>query len=574
MISNNYFTENKDLLLQFEELTDWKEIALACEGKDFSDAKKFKKSGNNNFALAPNNAEEARSFYKATLESMGELVGNEIAPKAQEMEAIGLKLENGQVIFPEDYIRQFNAFNDAGLVPYSIGREFGGLNLPASVSVMYQEILSRANLSFYMMIGLLNLGKQIEYFGSENQKNIYLTKMAAGDYMGAMALTEPDYGSDLQNIMTRAEKMEDGTYKINGVKQFLSQACGLGDRPCIILTLARTGKPGSGGRGVSLFIVKSTDVEIAKLEHKMGIKCSPTCQVVFNDTPAEIIGKEGFGLVKYAMSMMNDARLSVGSLGVGLATASYYEAKKYASERKQFGKMIMEIPAVRRLLDGMEREITAMRLLVGEAARSVDLHVHEIQRNNENGNKNEEVKRWEKLAALFTPMAKYYCSENGVRCCYDGIQVHGGVGYSEEYDVARIYRDARILTIYEGTTQLQVVAAIGGVISGMAPNGFLRGYFESEMGKISPSEKFKELYRILENAVRIYKAGKPDLKDIYSFEVVDIATRTLCSLLYERAVLRASAASQKAMQEKNAIYNIENLAICKGHLYRLEQFLQ
>ena len=577
MIQNNYFTDNADLMLYFNELVEWDEIVRAYEGDDFADAQKYKETGDEHLAFAPSSVDEAVEFYRATLESLGELTGNEVAQRARSMDQTGLKYDAGRVIFPEDSLTLFQMFRDAGLIPYNIKRQYGGLGMPASVNGIYNEILTRGDTAFTMTLALLNLAKIVVRYGTEEQKQSFVTRMAAGEFTGAMALTEPNYGSDLSNVRTKAVKQSDGTYRLSGTKRFISQGCGIGETPCILLTLARTGTPTSGARGLSLFIVKSTDVQIAGIEHKMGIHASPTCEVVFEDSPAEIVGEEGFGLTRYSMGMMNDARVTVAALGVGIGNAAYFEGLKYATEREQFGKTIDQIPAVKRMLDHMRREIFAMRLLTGEAARAVDLYLHRQMRMEKSGmaerdiRKDEDIRHWDKTASLFTPLSKYYCSETGVTLASEGMQIHGGSGYTEEYDVARIYRDSRINTVYEGTTQLQVVAAIGGITAGMSANGFFRKYINDELARFSASDGLKELLAMLEHAITTYRSIEDGaVRDGNAFEVVEVATRFLCCLLFERALDRASEASRAQIRPLYRQYMIDSVAIAQADTYRLK----
>ena len=576
MIQSNYFTDNADLITFFDELVDWSEIVQAAEGADFRDAGKYRETQEERYALAPGTLQEAIEFYRSTLVSAGELAGTLIAQKAQAMDRTGLKLEDGKVTVPAEAIECFEKLNEAGLVPYKTSRASGGLGLPGVMHALIGEILARADVSFCMTIGLLNVAEVLNRYGTPDQREQYAAKMTAGQYMGAMALTEPNYGSDLRNVGTRAVRQEDGSYLLTGTKRFISQACGLGDRPAIILTLARTGEPGSGARGLSMFIVKSTDVEIAGIEKKMGIHTSPTCEVVYENSPGALIGEEGYGLTRYAMSMMNDARISVAALGVGIASGAYFEARKYASEREQFGKTIDRIPGVRRMLDEMEREIVAMRLLSGEGARAIDNHVHATVRLEEEGmsereiRKDESLRHWDRLAALLTPLAKYYCSEMGCACASLGVQIHGGAGYTEEYDVARIYRDSRITTVYEGTTQLQVVASIGGITTGLSPQGFLRKYLNEEMGAFPASPDLKRLVELLEESVRVYKdVQEPAIRDAIAFEVMEVAARVINSLLIERAAARVAPSQRERYAQMSNEYNIDSLAICEGNLIRL-----
>lgn len=576
MILGNFFTENKDLSEQFHSIIDWNEIVCNFEG-GFEDAKEYAQSGKEELAMAPNNKEDAIEFYRSSLESIGELVGKEIAPLAREMEEVGLKFNQGKVTFPEPMKLAVQKIVDAGLLPYSISRRLGGLGMPGIVQVIISDIISRADASLGITIGCMNLAETVERFGSKDMVEEYVPKMARGELCGAMALTEPNYGSDLPNIQTRAVQSEDGTWKLTGTKRFITHGCGFGDIPSIILTLARTGSPTSGAKGLSFFLVKSEDVEVASIEKKMGLHCSPTCEVVYDNTPGILIGKEGYGLVKYSMAMMNTARLSIAAQAMGIAQASYEEARKYASEREQFGKSIQKIPAVKKMLDSMEREITGMRSALLEAARSIDLYHWRSERMKHEGKedreirKDEAVRKWEKLAGIFTPVTKYYITEVANRISYDALQIHGGSGYTEDYDVSKLFRDVRITNIYEGTTQLQVVGAIGGIVSGMSQTGLLRAYLEEESSLISVSGEWTKNYKIFQDIVTSFQGQKDsDHRDSLAFEVVESFARTWIGLLMERNANRVDGESREWRKKLSVAYNKESLSILTANSIRLK----
>lgn len=577
MIQNNYFSDNEDLTLQFEKIMSWNDIIDTYEN-GFEDAKSYQKDGNERLAMAPSNHQEAVDFYRTILESTGEIAGKEIAPKAQVMDHTGLKFNSGKVTFPDEMVACMKSVKEAGIMPYSITRHYGGLGLPVTAQVMMMETISRADAAFAIAMGCVNLGETIESFASDEMIEEWVPQMAAGDLWGAMALTEPNYGSDLQNVRTKAEKGADGTWRITGTKRFITHGCGFGDTPAVILTLARTGGPESGGRGLSFFLVKGQDVEIAGIEKKMGLHISPTCEVVYDNSPALLIGEEGKGLVKYAMGMMNGARLSIAAQSMGIASAAFYEAKKYASERVQFGKTIDKIPAVAKMLEGMEREIIAMRCLLLEAATSVDMYHWRKHRLAHEGmadrdvRRDEQVKKWEKLADLFTPLSKYYTSELTNKLAFDAVQIHGGAGYTEEYDVARIYRDARITNIYEGTTQLQVVAAIGGVVSGMTPSGHLRAYIDETLKGFEPSTMLKRNFEIFEEIVRAYREiSEGEQKDALAFEVVESAARYINGLLLERSIDRLVKQGENVDRRRQLVdgYNRDSFAMLTANLVRV-----
>ncbi|RHX84581.1 acyl-CoA dehydrogenase family protein [Leptospira stimsonii] len=576
MIETNYFSDNADLQENFQTIVDWKEIIDGFEG-DFEDQKEYQKNGKEELAMAPGSYEDALEYYKSILESGGEIAGKQIAPLAKDMDVEGLKYSSGKVTFPEAMVKGINQVKDAGILPYSIGRHHGGLGIPATVQTMMMEMFSRADGSFAITLGCLNLAETIERFGSPEMVEEYVPKMARGELFGAMALTEPNYGSDLPNLQTKAIKDANGVWRLTGAKRFITHGCGFEGIPAVILTLARTGTPTSGARGLSFFLVKSSDVFIAGIEKKMGLHCSPTCEVVYENSPGILIGEEGYGLVRYSMAMMNGARLSIAAQAMGIATAAYMEAKKYASEREQFGKTIQNIPAVRKMLSAMDREIAGMRAILLEASRSIDLYHWKSERLKLKGadeketRKDETIRKWEKLANLFTPLSKYYITELANKIAYDGLQIHGGAGFTYDYDISRIYRDVRITNIYEGTTQLQVVAAIGGIVSGMSAKGHLRQYFEEEFSKISASSLLIENKETFEKIVEAYTSVEnSSLRDEVAFEVVESTARILIGLLLERSAsrLKGETKDKKALLARE--YNLESKAILASNKIEIE----
>ncbi len=575
MIAANYFTSNEDIIRHFDKIINWKELIDNYEN-NFQDAEDYKKTGNERLSLAPTNYEEALDYYKSSLDTAGDLAGNELSQQVRDIEKTGLKYDNGKVIFPEQMIKAVEKVKEAGILPYSISRHMGGLGLPFTVQSIAMELSARADAAFSIAIGCFNLAETIEKYASKEMVEKYVPLLAEGKLCGAMALTEPNYGSDLPNVQTKAVKNADGQWTVTGTKRFITHGCGFGDIPSVILTLARTGTPTSGARGLSFFLVHSKDVHIASIEKKLGLHCSPTCEVVYENSPAELIGEEGMGLVKYSMGMMNTARLSIAAQSLGIATAAYYEGKKYASERVQFGKLIQEIPAVKKMLQNMERELYAMRCLLYEAGRSVDLYLWRSEHLKHSGRSEKEVKRdeqislWEKLANLFTPMSKYYISETANWMASNAIQIHGGSGYTEDYDVAKIYRDARITNIYEGTTQLQIVACIGGIVAGLTPKGNLRTYIDLELGKFKASERLLEVKNSLEKIYTVYSEKKDSgYRDTYAFEMVESATRFINGLLLERSASRLEGEEKNYRLKLADDYNKDSLAILAGNLVKV-----
>ncbi len=577
MIESNYYNDNPDLQTQVSAILDWSEIVEAYE-LGFADHAEYKKSGDERLAFAPSTVDEAVQNYKMIFESVGDVFGGYVSQRSAEMDHQGLKYANGKVTFPPAMLECFDKTVEAGLHPYSMNRKYGGLGLPAVAQCIQMEIMSRADAAFSIALGCVNLAETIERFGSESMVETWVPKMAQGAVCGAMALTEPNYGSDLSNIQTKAVKGEDGVWRLTGAKRFITHGCGLGDRPSVILTLARTGTPTSGAKGLSFFLVKSSDVFIAGIEKKMGLHCSPTCEVVYDNSPGELIGRESFGLIRYAMGMMNAARLSIAAQAMGIATAAYYEGRKYASERAQFGKQIEAIPAVKKMLNRMEREVIAMRCLLYEAARTVDMYTWRLHHMEHSGaadkdiKNNETIRKWNKLADFFTPLAKYYTSEMCNSVAFDALQIHGGSGYTEDYDVSRIYRDARITNIYEGTTQLQMHACIGGITAGMSATGFLRAYIDEETAKFKSSPQLLQLRDMFEQVANAYRDIKDaELKDTYAFEAVESGARYLNTMLLERSASRLEPGAREERLKLSRAYFVDSLAIMQANLIKMQE---
>ncbi|TGL34742.1 acyl-CoA dehydrogenase [Leptospira koniambonensis] len=577
MIANNYFTDDEDLKLIFEHLIDWASIVKSTEGEEFFEHELYKKTNNPRYEMAPSSVEEAVELYRSSLESLGEFFGKDVSQLSSVMDKKHLRYENGKVIFPDETTSVYEKFRDTGLMPFSISREAGGLGLPGTISAFYGMVMARADVSFCMTVALLNLAQIVSRYGTEEQIENFAAKAATGETLFAMSLTEPDFGSDLNNVRTTAVKMEDGSYRLNGTKRFISQGCGLGPYPSSLLTLARTGN--GGARGLSVFLVKSEDVTVAGIETKMGIHASPTCEIVYENSHGELLGQEGLGLTRYTTGMTNFMRLGSAACGPGSAAGAYYESQKYAEERQQFGKAIGEIPAVAEMLHKIQREVNAMRLLTFETARVVDMYQHHqirLEKANKEDReirKDERVKKWGNLATVLTPISKYYCSEEGHKCAGLAIQIHGGAGYTEDYDVARIFRDSRINTIYEGTSQIHVRIAVGAIVAGMSGEGNFKKYLESIKADVkSPSKYLNEQAQIFEDAISKFKSIEDDqAKERVAENLMIITSRYLCSMLYEKAVAKLKQTNQFDRWSKDCrAFVIDSTAISKACIYRIE----
>lgn len=464
----NFFSDNKNLLFHLQN-ADMERIVNLKE-RNFLDAESYLE--------APASYEEAMENYKLVLEIVGEIAADLIAPNAESVDAEGPKVVNNEIHYASGTLQNHNALRDAGLYGMALPRKYNGLNFPYLPYVMAAEIISRADAGFANIWGLQDCASTICEFGSEEQKEQFLPRIHAGATC-SMDLTEPDAGSDLQSVRLKATFDEEANcWRLNGVKRFITN----GDAD-IKLVLARSEEGTDDARGLSCFLYdrKSNAVKIRRIENKLGIKGSPTAEIVFDNAPAQLVGNRRFGLIKYVMSLMNGARLGVGAQSVGLAEAAYQEALSYAKQRKQFGNAIISFPQVYEMLALMRAKIDAIRTLLYETTRFVD-HYKALENIAKERSltveEKTELKENQKCADFYTPLLKLISSEYANQIAYDSIQVHGGSGYMKEYACERLYRDARILSIYEGTSQLQVVAAIRGVT-----NGFFLQKIESYLSK-------------------------------------------------------------------------------------------
>ena len=412
------------------------------------------------YDYAPIDFEDAIDSYDKVLEIIGEVCAETVAPNAEGVDHEGPKVVDGAVEYASGTRENIKAMNDAGLMGMAMPRRYGGLNFPVTPYIMAAEIVTRADAGFENIWGLQDCAETLYEFGNEDQRQRFIPRVCAGETM-SMDLTEPDAGSDLQSVMLRATYSEkDGCWLLNGVKRFITN----GDAN-IHLVLARSEEGTKDGRGLSMFIYDRNQggVTVRRIENKLGIKGSPTCELVYKNAKAELCGERKLGLIKYVMALMNGARLGITAQSVGLSQAAYNEALAYAKDRKQFGKAIIEFPAVYDMLSTMKAKLDASRALLYETARYVDVYkaLEDISRERKlTPEERAEAKTYSRLADAFTPLGKGMGSEFANQNAYDCIQVHGGSGFMKDYACERIYRDARITSIYEGTTQLQVVAAI------------------------------------------------------------------------------------------------------------------
>ena len=451
----NFYTDNPDLKHHLTHPLMQKIVAL--KERDYTDAEKFD--------YAPQNFEDAMDNFDKVLEIVGELCGGLIAENAEGVDHQGASCANGHAIYADGTVANLEACRQAGLMGMAMPRRFGGLNFPITPYIMAADIVSRADTGFENLWGLQDCAETIYEFADEDQKQRYIPRVCAGETM-SMDLTEPDAGSDLQSVMLKATQDEDGTWRLNGVKRFITN----GDSD-IHLVLARSEEGTKDGRGLSMFIYdkRNGGVTVRRIENKMGIKGSPTCELVYKNAKAELVGNRRLGLIKYVMALMNGARLGIAAQSVGVSELAWREAVAYAKDRRQFGKAIIEFPAVAEMIAVMKAKLDASRSLLYECSRFVDMYkIYEdiAKERSLTPEEKAEMKHYSKLADALTPMAKgmgsEYCNQNA----YDCIQIHGGSGFMKDYACERLYRDARITSIYEGTTQLQVVAAIRHVTTG------------------------------------------------------------------------------------------------------------
>lgn len=511
---DNFFKDTPDFKFHLKDPILKKVVKLKEE--NFEQSEKFD--------YAPLNHEDAIDSYEKVLEIVGDICANTIAPNAEGVDLEGPHIENNEVIYAKGTTEDYKALYEAGLIGMSLPRRYGGLNFPLLPYVMAAEMVARADAGFANIWGLQDCAETIYEFGSDEQKDKFLPRFNRDGATAAMVLTEPDAGSDLQAVKLKAVfNVEKNTWILNGVKRFITN----GDAD-ISLVLARSEDGTNDARGLSMFIYDRNDhaVEVRHLEKKLGIKGSPTCELVFKDAPAELVGKERFGLIKYVMSLMNSARLGVGAQSVGIADAAYREALKYAEERAQFGKVIVNFPAVYEMLTNMKVRIDALRSLLYETTRFVDIFkAYEEVMKDRTLEKEErmEMKHYGKLSNVFTPLIKLTASEACNRIAYDSLQIHGGTGFMKDFPIERIYRDARITSIYEGTSQLQAVAAIKGVTTGV--------FFEQiKAYDAEVSDKNCEIRTKLHKMAEEYQSITKTVVELKNSELIDFHSTRLVEM--------------------------------------------
>ena len=475
------------------------------------------------FEDAPVNYEDAIENYKRLLDITGDVAANIIEPNSEDVDLEGPHLENGRMIYASKTFENLDATRKAGLWGLSMPRRYGGLKLPNAIFSMASEIIAAADAGFQNIWSLQSCIDTLYEFGSEEQRQKYIPRICAGETM-SMDLTEPDAGSDLQRVMLKATQDEDGTWRLNGVKRFITN----GDSD-IHLVLARSEEGTKDGRGLSMFIYDKRDggVTVRHIEHKLGIHGSPTCELVYKNAKAELCGNTRLGLIKYVMALMNGARLGIAAQSVGVEQEAYNEGLAYAKERAQFGEKIINFPAVYDMLSRMKAKLDAGRSLLYCCARYVDIYkaLEDIARDTKlTPEERQEMKKYTRLADAFTPLAKGMNSEYANQNAYDAISIHGGSGFIMEYKCQRLFRDARIFSIYEGTTQLQVVAAIRYITNGTYLS-IIKEMLENEV-----SDDLKALKERVAKLVELYEAAINKVKEANDQAVHDFLARRLYNM--------------------------------------------
>lgn len=556
----NFFTDNADIQYHLEHPLMKKIVAL--KENNFADAAKYD--------YAPVDFDDAMDSYKRVLSIIGEICADTIAVNAEGVDAEGPRVENDRVIYASGTTINHEALTAAGVYGLSLPRKYDGLNFPLVPYVMSCDLVSRADAGFGNVWGLQDCAETLHEFASDAINDEYLPMVNKGATC-AMDLTEPDAGSDLQAVMLKAtpDPKVEGQWLLNGVKRFITN--GDGD---ISLVLARSEEGTADARGLSLFVYDKQHfkVKVRRIEHKMGIIGSPTCELVFTNAPARLVGDRKMGLIKYVMALMNSARLGIGAQSCGIMEAAYREALKYAHEREQFGKPIVQFAAVSELLTNMKARLYASRALLYETARFVDLYkcyYHKDKHVKLDKEEREDMKKYQRLADAYTPLLKLFSSEYSNSVAYDSLQIHAGSGFMKDYPIERIYRDARITTIYEGTSQLQVVAAITGVLKGtllsqmqsyetQTPAPGLEGVFNQLITMRAKFEKAVEA---------VHGADSAQYQDFHARRLVEMAGYTIMGHL-----LVAQASKVEEYRVSAVAFVKDGASKCDGHLSYIENF--
>ena len=534
----NFYTDNEDIQFLFEYMDVARLAEIIEEGFGF----------HQEFDFAPENAADAVDNYQRILTVTGQIAAEDVAPTAEETDKVGNTLnQDGSVTYAPGIANALKRLAQADLMGFPLPYRYGGINCPNLVYTMSNEIVSRADAALMNLYGLQGIAETINAFASEDIKQQYLPRMAGGEWTGAMVLTEPDAGSDLQSVKVRAYQDDQGNWYVHGVKRFITNGCGE-----VLLVLARTEPQIADGRGLSLLLVERGPlVKIRRLEEKLGIHGSPTCEIFFDNSPAKLIGERQRGLITYVMSLMNGARVGIAAQSIGIAEAAYRVAREYAHTRRQFDTAVENFPAVRELLVNMHVDLQAARALAYYTGFCVDLENGALRKlESDQAARNKDLKKslkqdsraYGRFTKLLTPISKYYASEMSIRVSNDAVAVLGGSGYMKDYAAQRHLRDSRITTIYEGTSQLQVIAAVAGVVRGTAraiADKLLAGPSKPAEAEAAWPKDLHPLIEqvrgglvLLDDAVAFIKAQPGSThRDLYARKLVDMATYLIIAAL-------------------------------------------
>ena len=509
----NFFDDNPDLRFNLEQSPLAKIAAMREHG--FTEAEEYD--------YAPRDAADALENYTETLRIVGDVTGEFIAPRAEDVDIEGPSLDDGVVTYAQGTTEALDRLSKADLMGFTLPRKYGGINMPHTTYSAAIEMVSRADAALMTLFGLQDIGETILRFADDEIKDRCLPRFASGEATGAMALTEPDAGSDLQAVMLKATPDPDteGLWRLNGVKRFITNGCGH-----ILLVLARSEEGTKDGRGLSTFVAeKGEGLRVRRIEEKLGIHGSPTCELQFTNCPAWLVGRRRFGLIKATMDLMNGARLAIASQSVGICEAAYREALDYAHSREQFGKPIVHFPAVADMLVQMRLKLELARTLTIDCGVAVDFEKeYEAAMNAGDGEARGEYKKWTKIASGLTPLAKYYASEASIELASNALQILGGSGYMRDYPVERLLRDARITNIYEGTSQLQVVAALASLLG-----GGLEPVYEELAARAYTGGTAKHAPAVMQ-ALEQFNAALAYVKDRGERDYTDLVGRTLADM--------------------------------------------
>ena len=556
----NFFSDNKDLQFHLNHPLMRKIVELKERG--FADKELYD--------YAPQDFDDAMDSYRRVLEIAGEVCGDVIAPNAEGVDHEGPRVVNDHVEYASGTVRNMKAVVDAGLSGMTLPRKYDGLNFPLICFVMANEMVARADAGFENIWGLQDCAETLNEFASEEQKEKFLKWVSAGATC-AMDLTEPDAGSDLGAVMLKATWSEERqTWLLNGVKRFITNGDGE-----VSLVLARTEEGTTDARGLSMLVHDKRDggVKVRRIENKLGIKGSPTCELVFTNAPAQLVGDRKMGLIKYVMSLMNAARLGIGAQSVGLCEAAYREALKYAHERAQFGKPIIRFAAVAEMLSNMKAKLQGARALLYETTRFVEIYKqygHIARERALEADERQEMKFYNRLADGFTPLVKLFSSEYANQLAFDAIQIHGGSGFMKDYACERLYRDARIMNIYEGTSQLQVVAAINAVTKGTFLEQ-IRRYEEAQYSDaMQPvAAKMRELtakFEEMNARVETLEKECAGYKDFHARRLVETAGHIIITYL----LARQAGESDEYVQSARVFCKLAEAKVAEAHTYVMQ----